>query len=159
VRLWRTGTCKFSDVLVNEHPIVNGRTVSLMGDLEHHDSPHLHHWWDKQNRYTTAEALMAFRKARLPAQPKLFGTSLERRMWFKANFRRLPFRYKLLLLHAFLVQGAWRAGRAGFIWARMRAEVHRMIDLKFEEMRLLGQAYDLPKTCSGSADPRVRQCD
>src|SRR5947207_2172765 len=25
VRLWRTGTCKFSDVLVNEHPLVNGR--------------------------------------------------------------------------------------------------------------------------------------
>jgi glycosyltransferase involved in cell wall biosynthesis len=159
VRLWRTGTCKFSDVLVNEHPLVNGRMVALGGDLEHHDSPHLHHWWDKQNRYTTAEALMAFRNARLPAQPKFFGTVLERRMWLKANFRKLPFRYKLLLLHTFLVQGAWRAGRPGFVWARLRVEVHRMIDLKLEEMRLLGRVYDLPKTCRGLADPRVSQCD
>ncbi|MDH3742694.1 MAG: glycosyltransferase family 2 protein, partial [Hyphomicrobiales bacterium] len=54
LRLWRTGSCRFSDVTVNEHPIVEGREVVLTGDLEHHDSPDLEHWTDKQDRYTMA---------------------------------------------------------------------------------------------------------
>jgi glycosyltransferase involved in cell wall biosynthesis len=159
VRLWRTGTCRFSNVLVNEHPIVGGRAVRLSGDLEHHDSPNLHHWWDKQNRYTTAEAGIAFGQAQLSAEPRLFGTGLERRMWLKANFRKLPFRYKLVQLHALLVQGAWRAGRHGMAWARLRAEVHRMIDLKLEEMRLLGRVYESPKVYPARPDPRADQCE
>jgi glycosyltransferase involved in cell wall biosynthesis len=44
LRVWRTGTCRFSDVLVNEHPLVEGRVAALDGDLEHHDSPSLTHW-------------------------------------------------------------------------------------------------------------------
>ena len=135
LRLWHTGCCHFSDVPVNEHPIVAGRLAVVGGDLEHHDSPSLHHWLDKQNRYTTAEALAMFRGLPLAAEPRLFGNGLQRRMWLKANFYKVPLRYQLLFLHAFLVQGAWRAGRAGLTWARLRTEVHRMIELKLLEMR------------------------
>lgn len=159
MRLWRTGSCTFPDVLVNEHPLVHGRVLTLNGDLEHHDSPNLHHWWDKQNHYTTAEALMAIRNMPLSVEPRFFGTKLERRMWLKANFRKLPFRYKLLFMHAFLVQGGWRAGRRGLIWAGLRAEVHRMIELKIEEMLQLGHEYEIAKTCFGVPDLRVDQCD
>ncbi|TET73481.1 MAG: glycosyltransferase family 2 protein [Candidatus Aminicenantes bacterium] len=41
LRLWRTGNCRFSDVLVNEHPIVDGPVGKLKGILEHFDSPNL----------------------------------------------------------------------------------------------------------------------
>ena len=102
VRVWRTGRCTFSDVLVNEHPIVEGALSLVHGDLEHHDSPDLEHWYDKQNRYTTSEALSALRGSTLAAAPKLFGRTLERRMWVKKNFRHIPFRFfmvSLLLLH------------------------------------------------------------
>jgi hypothetical protein len=136
---------------------VEGRIVTVQGDLEHHDSPHLHHWWDKQNRYTTAEALSAFRRLRLSAKPRLSGTPLERRMWLKANFHRFPFRHHLLFLYLLLLQGAWRAGRPGMVWARLRAEVYRMIDIKLYELRLLGREYDLPKAPLGAPDPRVPQ--
>ena len=57
VRVWRTGKCRFSDVIVNEHPIVEGTVTELTAEMEHHDSPNLHHWFDKQNKYITAEAL------------------------------------------------------------------------------------------------------
>jgi hypothetical protein len=138
---------------------VHGRVLALEGDLEHHDSPNLHHWWDKQNHYTTAEALMAFGNAKLSIEPNFFGTKAERRMWLKANFRRIPFRYKLLFMHAFLVQGGWQAGRCGLIWARLRTEVHRMIDLKLEDMLRAGHAYEIAKTHFGAPDLRVSQRD
>jgi len=47
IRIWRTCTCKFTDVLVNEHPVVDGKLKSLIGYLEHHDSPDLQHWYHK----------------------------------------------------------------------------------------------------------------
>ena len=69
VRIWRTGTCRFSDVRVNEHPLVEGRVTLVSGDLEHRDSPNLHIWWDKQNQYTTVEAVEFLRKSKLAAEP------------------------------------------------------------------------------------------
>lgn len=158
LRVWRTGHCRFSDVLVNEYPIVAGRLVTVRGDLEHHDSPDLHHWWDKQNRYTTTEALTMFHRLPFAAKPRLFGSSLQRRMWLKTNFYKVPFRYTLLYLYALLLQGAWRAGRVGFIWARLRTELYRMIDVKFLEMQLRGRTYEIPQAngdapACGGAEP------
>ena len=86
LRLWRTGSCKFSDVIVNEHPFVPGRCTVVSGELEHYDSPDLEHWLEKQNRYTTAEALMAYQNSPLSANVKFFGSKFERRMWIKKNF-------------------------------------------------------------------------
>lgn len=157
VRLWRTGTCRFSDVLVNEHPIVAGREQLLDGELEHHDSPSLTHWYDKQNRYTAAEAITSFEKRPLAAAPKLFGTSIERRMWLKTHFWKLPGRYLLLFLWNYLVIGAWRAGRVGWIWSRLRADVYRMIAYKFVEMRLTGAVPSAVPLQRGTPDARVRQ--
>lgn len=134
-RVWKTGRCRFSDVLVNEHPIVQGTVVQVAGELEHHDSPNLHHWYEKQNRYSTAEATGAFRRDGLSAEPALFGTALQRRMWLKANYRKLPFRYLLIFLYCLFGLGAWRAGRVGVIWARLRSDVYRMRDYKLIEMQ------------------------
>ena len=158
VRLWRTGSCEFSDVTVNEHPMVNGVHETAEGELEHHDSPNLHHWWEKQNRYTTAEAIAALNQSSLSATPKLLGTRLQRRMWLKANFRRFPFRYAILFLYLLIFEGAWKAGFRGLIWSRLRAEVYRMIDLKLYEMNC-GVIYDLPDVPQGKPDFRVRQCN
>lgn len=159
IRVWRTGKCRFSEVLVNEHPLVTGRVASVAGELEHHDSPDLHHWFDKQNRYSTAEALSAFQGAALAEKPRLLGTGLQRRMWFKRMLRHLPMRSILVFVYCLLVQGAWRAGRVGWIWASLRAHVYRMRALKLLEMRLKGQAIQLPPPILGAPDPRAHQAD
>ncbi len=159
VRVWRTGSCRFSDVLVNEHPLVSGMAILVQGELEHHDSPNLHHWWEKQNNYSTTEAISAFRNLRLSADPRLFGTSFERRMWLKQNFRRFPFRYAAMHLYGLIGLGAWRAGSVGLAWARMRADLYRMRDLKLDELRFLGKEYDLVPARPGAPDPRVPQCE
>lgn len=157
LRIWRTGSCRFSDVLVNEHPIVEGTYLRLNGELEHFDSPNLDHWLEKQNAYTTAEAYSFWSGSALSAEPHLFGTALQRRMWFKANFYRLPLRHLAMLLYCLLVQGAWRAGTIGFIWARLRGDVFRLIDYKRKEMALLGDGYAASGAQLGPPHPRAKQ--
>ena len=99
LRVWRTGFCKFTHTAVNEHPVVNGKTVLISGIMQHHDSPNLDHWLEKQNRYTTAEAINLYEKKPLADNPNLFGSSLQRRMWIKSNFYHIPFRYSLLFYY------------------------------------------------------------
>jgi len=159
VRVWRTGICVFSGVAVNEHPLVRGRIVHVNGMLEHHDSPDLEHWLEKQNRYTTREAIMAATQAPLAATPRMLGDSLQRRMWLKKNFRRLPCRHFLLFLYNWLWQGAWRAGWVGFVWARLRSDVMRFIEYKEREIRLTGRMPASHPHGPGKPDARVRQYD
>lgn len=157
LRLWRTGRALMSDVLVNEHLLVKGRVVELKHDIEHHDSPDLDHWLEKQNRYTTAEAIIAYSRAPLAEVPRLFGTHFQRRMWLKKNFNQLPFRYFLFFLYHWLWQGAWRAGWVGYAWARLRSDVMRLIEYKRREMEITGRQPVRRFYGPGHPDVRVRQ--
>jgi hypothetical protein len=159
VRIWRTGNCRFTDVVVNEHPIVEGSVMKLHGELEHHDSPDLDHWLEKQNRYTTAEAIMAYQGAALADQPKWLGTSMQRRMWLKKNFRYVPFRFSLLFLHHWIVLGSWRAGWVGYAWARLRSDVFRLIEYKRKEIEVTGRLPVKRYYGAGNPDERVKQFD
>jgi glycosyltransferase involved in cell wall biosynthesis len=159
VRIWKTGQCKFTDVAVNEHPLVDGSISHVKGILEHHDSPDLHHWVEKQNRYTTAEAISRYRNDPFAFTPKLFGTSFERRMWFKKNFVRFPFRYQIQYFMNLLRVQPWKSGYAGIEWARQRVWVWRMREAKFREMQTIGKEIELSKPILGKPHPRVFQSD
>ena len=159
LRLWKSGQARFSDVIANEHAAVNGRIGRLVNDIEHRDSPDLDHWLDKQNRYTTAEAIIAFTKAPLAATPRLFGTEFERRMWLKKHFHRMPFRYVLWFLYDWIWQGAWRAGAVGYMWARLRAERFRLVDYKRREIEITGRLPGKRYYGPGRPDNRVPQYD
>ena len=157
LRLWKSGTCQFSDVLVNEQPLVSGYKCLANGYLEHHDSPDLHHWLNKQNNYTSAEALQLFHGSSLSAMPRLFGNKTERVMWLKKNFRRIPFKFSILFWYSYIFLGAWKAGRQGIYWSRLRSDVYRFIDYKATEMEILGREYTTKEYVVGSPDPRVDQ--
>lgn len=157
IRIWRTGQCQFTNVLVNEHPVVDGNIKLLEGYLEHHDSPDLQHWYNKQNKYTSSEAITMYRGLQLAAKPKLLGTTMERRMWLKKNFFKMPFRYGLLFIYNYLLKGTWRAGRVGYIWSKLRIEVYRAREYKLYEMRVIQrEPLDLNRGC-GEPDLRVKQ--
>ncbi|AWB33028.1 glycosyltransferase family 2 protein [Orrella marina] len=158
-RVWRTGSCNFSGVDVNEHLLVQGKIAIAGGIIEHRDSPNLDHWIRKQNKYTTAEAKSQYEQKSLSVEPKLFGSALERRMWIKRNFWKVPGRYKLLFLYHYLYLGTWRAGRVGWIWSHLRTEVYRTWEYKKYEMDLLGgPGVDIPSAI-GQPDPRAQQFD
>lgn len=156
-RVWRTGSAKFGLVEANEHALVRGSIGCVSGDIEHHDSPDLEHWLNKQNKYTTAEAITAYQQGTLADTPKLLGTPLQRRIWLKKNFYRIPGRYQFLFFYHWLLQGAWRAGRVGFIWASLRVGVMRMVEYKRVEMELTGKLPAKHATRIGEPDSRVPQ--
>jgi glycosyltransferase involved in cell wall biosynthesis len=159
LRGWRTGNCRFSDVPVNEHPLVSGTIEATTGEMAHHDSPDLHHWFDKQNRYSSAEALVRIRNLPLAGQPKFFGSRLERRMWLKKNFFYFPMRYQLLFLYNLFAVRFWAAGSTGITWARMRVWVQRSIEDKVREMQLNGRETQLPAARTGAPHPQAEQRD
>jgi len=158
-RLWRTGAARFSDVEANEHAKVEGPVEELLGDIRHEDSPDLHHWMEKQNRYTTAEAVASFEGKRFAEEPRLLGTSLQRRMWMKRHFMKLPFRYVAMFLYHYLILGAWRAGWVGYAWSRLRCDVYRMWEYKLREIRITGRLPSKRPVGPGHPDPRVPQFD
>lgn len=157
LRAWETGACRFTDVLVNEHPIVDGPICKADGDLEHHDSPDLHHWVDKQNHYTSVEAVSLYRGDSLAASPRLLGTAFERRMWFKKNFTRIPARYLLTWIANLFHVRVWRSGRTGFAWARLRVWARRMKEDKINEMRATGRVIRIPSVRPGVPNPGAIQ--
>ncbi len=159
VRVWKTDRCRFTEVAVNEYPIVDGKVVLVKGELEHHDSPDLDHWLEKQNRYTTAEAIAAYQGGKLADIPRLLGTPLQRRMWLKRHFYRLPFRYFIFFLYHWLWLGAWRAGWVGYAWSRLRADVMRLIEYKRREIEITGQLPVKRVYGPGRPDSRVPQVD
>lgn len=156
LRVWRTGTCKFTDVTVNEYPVVAGLSAKSRGHLEHRDSPDLEHWLNKQNKYTTAEAVSQFYGAKVALPPKLFGNATERRMWLKRNFWRIPGRYLFLFVYHYLFLGTWRSGRVGWIWSHLRVEVYRLWEFKRIEMEWRGYVLDTVPYQVGNPDLRVR---
>ena len=159
LRLWRNGTAVMSNVSVNEHLHINGEVSFIRSEIEHHDSPDLAHWLEKQNRYTTAEAIIAFQRSALADTPRLLGTPLQRRMWLKRHFYQVPGRYFLFFLYCWLWQGAWRSGWVGYAWARLRADVMRLVEYKRREMEITGRLPISRPSTPGAPDPRVPQYD
>ena len=159
LRLWRTGTATFSDVSANEHARIAGSEGELVAEIEHRDSPSLEHWFNKQNRYSSAEAQARFEAQRLSDCPRLLGTALQRRMWLKRHFWKVPGRFVILFWYHLLVLGAWRAGRVGVLWARLRTQVFRMQEDKFFEMQLYGRLPHATASGTGDPDGRVAQHD
>jgi hypothetical protein len=127
-----------------------------LAEIMHLDSPDLDHWLTKQNRYTTAEAIGQFEGRALALPPRLFGSALERRMWLKRNFWKVPGRYVILFWYHLVVVGAWRAGRVGWVWARLRTEVYRLWEYKRFEMDRLGRVPVKIPAHPGAPDPRVK---
>jgi glycosyltransferase involved in cell wall biosynthesis len=155
LRLWKTGKCHFSDVIVNEHPLIDGPIGKLKGIMEHLDTPDLHHWWEKQNRYTTMRAIEIANGLDLSAKPKLFGNSLERRVFFIKAFFNVPFRYQIQWVYEMFFRGAWRDGWVGLTWVGLRINVRRLSELKIKEIRLRGRVPKIPKAPKGNFDSRV----
>ena len=80
-------------------------------------------------------------------------------LWRPGNYYKFPFRYFLLFLYHFLYQGAYRAGRAGYIWSRLRTDVMRLVDYKYTEMKITNKIPTKYVYGSGEQDKRVINYD
>ncbi|MBI1338484.1 MAG: glycosyltransferase [Phycisphaera sp.] len=158
-RLWRTGRCRFSDVLVNEHPVVEGEVGRLHSTIEHLDSINLHEWVRKQNFYTTLTAIEMANRPKRDPDARLFGSSQQRRTFLKQVYYHLPFRYQLLYAYLLLGQLAIRDGATGMAWAKLRTMVYRLVEYKRKEMLTTGLVPVLPKMPHGEPDERITRSE
>ena len=157
LRLWKTGECKFSEVLVNEHPFVNGEIGYLNGLMEHFDSKDLHHWLHKQNKYSSLESNRIFNGDKLAVKPKLLGNRLGRIMFVKNIFYKLPFKYTIQFFHELFVKGAIKNGFNGVRYTRSRIFVRRLIEYKLIESKRNDKLIQLKSKNRLSYDTRVSE--
>ena len=154
-RLLRRGKCRITQASCNEHMVAEGRVLHLNGVLEHKDTLNLHQWYEKQNLWTTLEAIGRIKDNLEDEKRTPFGTKLQRKMFFKRLFNRLPGGKVIMFWYYLLKFGAWRDGYAGWCWARLRVWVHQVGDMKEKEFRRIGIPTLLPTARHGGFDNRV----
>ena len=155
LRLLRTGRGRVTQVSCNEHFLVDGPVGKLDGVLEHKDTLTLYEWYEKQNIYTTREAVGRLKDTCRDESPSLLGTGLQRKMFFKRLLTNLQCADWIMFLYYLLIYGAWRDGRVGLRWASLRVWVQQVVRLKTEEIRSMNQIPKLPEARHGDYDPRI----
>jgi len=155
LRLMRTGRGDVTQVACNEHAIVEGRTESLKGILDHKDTLTLFEWYEKQNLWTTREAIGRIQDNSEQEKSKLFGMKLQRKMFFKRLVRKSFLASPIFFLYYYFGYGAWRDRRMGMTWALLRVWVHQVTSLKEREMRLYGVPKKWPEARYGDFDKRI----
>ena len=159
-RLMRTHKCSVTDVACNEHFEVPGRLLHLKGIVEHKDVLNLHEWYQKQNLWTTLEAVQRVAPKSNDEAPIFFGgTRAQRKAFFKLLLGKFPGGELLRFMYYYLHFGAWRDGWAGWYWAKLRVWVEHVIQLKAKEMRKIGIPTILPQAKHGDFDPRIMKSE
>ena len=80
-------------------------------------------------------------------------------MWLKRAVRYVPFHHILLFLYYYFWKGTWRAGKVGYISARLWSDVWRIRDYKQLELQLTGRLPTKRVASTGKPDRRVPQYD
>lgn len=161
--IYRTGKVAVTDVTCNEHFYLtdNGTIGNLDGYLEHKDTPTLWHWYEKQNLYTTREAIGIVNGTARVENPKLFGNRNERNHWFSLVLPKLPlgFGFLLMFLGYYLKFNAWKDGTTGYYWAKCRVWVQWVTFFKVKEIRRTGVIPKMPEARHGDFDPRIMESE
>jgi hypothetical protein len=104
LRLFRRGTARFSDDLVHERLLIEGRVGRLEGELLHDSMPSLDNAIDKMNRYTSGRALDRVRAGKRGG----LWPALTHALW--------------AFLRCYVIKRGFLDGRLGFVLAVYVAE-------------------------------------
>ena len=149
IRLFRLGSVHY-ERLTNPVTRVDGPVAETACYFQHYPfSKGLTHWFDKHNRYSTAEAqqIVANRKNGAPFSLRralICADRNERRYHQKELYYRLPLRPVLMFLLLYVAKGGFRDGRAGLTFALLRSIYETMIVLKVRELEQKPTPSDLP---------------
>lgn len=127
--------------LINPVVVVNGIVEELDSYFDHHPfSKGIAHWFAKHNGYSDLEArqLAQGQAGQLAGQWRkaLFSRDVsERRQHQKALYYRLPLRPLVMFLGLYVGKRGFMDGRAGLVYATLRAIYEYMIVLKAQELK------------------------
>ena len=127
------------DVELHEWVRVNGSVGRLRSVILHRDFESLQHHFHRHNIYSDWEALLRTRyrhRNRLDeVQPRLLGSSVERRRFFKRLFLSLPGKPWLYFFYSYLLRGGFLDGREGFIYNVLKSLYWYQVSVKEYELR------------------------
>jgi glycosyltransferase involved in cell wall biosynthesis len=128
--------------IINPLTVVDGAVGELHAHFDHYPfSKGLSHWFAKHNGYSTFEAkhiLEGGRQTDFSWRKALFAKDAnERRMHQKGIYYRMPLRPMVMFMGLYVGKRGFMDGRAGFVYAMLRAIYEYMIVLKVEEQRRL----------------------
>lgn len=140
IRLIRPAAVRYERI-INPVTIVEGPVGEMDAHFDHFPfSKGLSHWFAKHNGYSTFEATHIVNGGRSGGDFKL-GQALfardanVRRMHQKALYYRLPLRPLVMFLGLYIGKRGFLDGRAGLVYATLRAIYEYMIVLKVTEMQ------------------------
>jgi glycosyltransferase involved in cell wall biosynthesis len=130
--------------IINPITIVNGEIGDMDAHFNHFPfSKGLSHWFAKHNGYSTFEAKHIVNGGRGCSAFKLTKALFakdpnERRMHQKGLYYKLPLRPLVMFLGLYIGKRGFLDGKAGLVYATLRAIYEYMIVLKVKEFRLNG---------------------
>ena len=128
------------DLEMHCHPIVDGKIGRLTSPMIHRDFDNLHHYFARHNTYSDWEALLRtryiHRDLEKEIRPRLFGSTMERRRFFKRLFLSLPGKPWIYFFYSYVLRGGFLDGRPGFIYNVLKAIHWYQISIKEYEICL-----------------------
>jgi len=128
------------DIEIHEQPVVRGPLCRLKSRMIHRDWVDLHHHFDRHNIYSDWEALLRTRyRDRMMGgelRPRLFGSSIERRRFFKRLFLSMPGKPLIYFVYGYVLRFGFLDGRAGFTYNLLKSIYWYEISLKEYEINM-----------------------
>lgn len=171
LRLFRYGKGRSESVEMDEHIVLlEGTSRQLQCDFIHHDRKKLSDWTLKHERYASRQARVLLcppsNGEANRVQPKLFGSQVERKRWFKSKlYKRAPLftRAFLYFVYRYFFRLGFLDGLPGLIYHFLHAGWYFFyVDAKIYESRLnnlLQENTDQPSRQEASSCLHERTVD
>lgn len=139
IRLIKPAAVRYERI-INPVTLVDGAVGEMDAHFDHYPfSKGLSHWFAKHNGYSTFEAthiVNGGRQDTFSIRQALFARDANvRRMHQKALYYRLPLRPLVMFVGLYIGKRGFLDGRAGLVYATLRAIYEYMIVLKVTEMQ------------------------
>lgn len=135
VRLIRKDRVRYRNRGHAETEVIQGKVEALTHDLKDENLKGLEAWLDRQNRYSSQEALHEFQEPGVRLWALWGRDPLKRREAIKSLSRKLPCRSWFFFLYNYVFRLGFLDGREGLAMSRMRAMYFQMIELKKWELK------------------------
>lgn len=145
VRLIRKDRVRYCNRGHAETQTIDGRLGFLANDLVDENRKGLHEWFERHNRYSSAEAAFELSDAAgAPLRGLWSGGPLERRAALKRVARDLPGRALWYFLYSYVWRRGFLDGRAGLVFCLLKTVYQHMIVIKKIEARRVGGGPRVP---------------
>lgn len=134
LRLVHKDRVRFENDGHGEKPRFIGRVLRVDAPLIDCDLKPIEAWFERHNRYSSAEALAEHERRRSKWQSSHEATPL--RVWGKHLAAHLPGRPLWYFLYSYLIRGGFLEGTRGFYYCYMKSVYHAMIQIKKFDIKM-----------------------